>query len=131
MLYQMTCRRCGHAAEVSAPMAQGPPDACPDCGAVEGYGQDWSGSPGYGFSRNTDTLGYVARQNEKRLGAEQTEKMWAAERGKRKQKPEAKKPWWRDGSVKGLPKKDKPLDTRKLKTKDQVDRYVNEGKAPP
>lgn len=145
-VYKMQCRQCGDRSEVYASITVGPPERCPQCAADEaaGYTQRWMESGvtvwTYGQDKIT-TVGQQAEYNEKKLGKELTQKMWE-DSATKKEGPcpyanlpgvtcgvpvAAKAPWWRDGSVAGLPKKDKPVDVSRL-SEEGVERYIREGK---
>lgn len=145
--YPMQCKKCSYAAEVYRSIVQGAPESCPECGATEaeGFTQKWdklnTRTWVYGQDRIT-TVGQQAEYNEKKSGKELTAKAfertktvkeeacpWAQLDGVKVGKPvESKKPWWRDGSVEGLPEKDKPVDATKLDTPEKVEKYIMEGK---
>lgn len=147
-IYPMKCKQCQYAAEVYRSIIQGPPESCPECGADEsaGFTQKWeelnTGTWVYGEDRIT-TVGQQAEHNERKAGKEQTQKVFANSKtvkeeacpwgqipGTKLGKPvEGKKPWWRDGSVDGLPAKDKPVDVSKLGSQEKIDKYIMEGKS--
>lgn len=146
-LYSMRCGGCGFEEDVYRSILEGPPERCPECGAAEadGYTQKWgelnAGGWVYGEDRITE-LGQQAERNEKKLGKELTQKAFESMKTQKEEanpfaglpgvkagKPEGKTPWWRDGSVEGLPKKDRPVDAKKLDTPEKKERYIREGKA--
>lgn len=147
-IYPMRCRACGYEGEEYRSIIQGPSENCPECNADEsaGFTQNWeelnAGCWVYGEDRIT-TVGQQAEFNEKKLGKEQASKVWENTRTKKEEacpwaaipgtkvgKPvEGKTPWWRDGSVEGLPAKDKPVNVAKLNTQEKIDRYIMEGKS--
>lgn len=146
-VYPMQCKRCQYAADVYRSIIQGPPETCPECQAdeSEGFTQQWSEINArtwvYGEDRIT-TVGQQAEHNERKSGKELTsqvfqnaktvkeeECVWSKLPGVKVGKPvESKRPWWRDGSVDGLPAKDKPVDVSKLDTQAKIDKYIMEGK---
>jgi putative FmdB family regulatory protein len=144
-LYAMLCRSCNHAFEAWCPIQDGPPTFCPECGTKEGEGfsQDWSAScVNYvdRFESGIKTVGQQAEYNARKAGKEKVEAIFAEEKASRKspspfenlpgvksvgKEGKAKLPWWRDGSVPGLPRKDKPVDLRRVPDKEK---YIREGR---
>src|SRR5579885_2787067 len=121
------------------------PKKCPSCGCRFGkkFHQVLSGGNVIGRVYGEDrarTVGQQAEINAKRLGKEQLQLLaeaqkqktpWTGPTPKKGVKPkegaaEAKPqtPWWRDGSVPGLPKLDKPLKLIKIK---DTKKYIEEG----
>lgn len=137
--YCWTCDNCSYEAETYLDFSDELPKTCPECGADEagGFGQDYSRSNPvgivYGFE-NCKTFGQVSEYNHKRLGKELSQKMQEGARPRRSgmakklglEQPElqAETPWWRDGSVPGLKKMDRPLDLARVTDQD---RYIRTG----
>lgn len=146
--YEMRCRQCGFECEVYRSIMDGPPSHCEQCNATEeeGFTQKWERKRVDGRTYGEDhitTVGQQAEHNAKKAGKELTQKMWENSRTKKEgesvwsqipgAKPgkpmEAATPWWRDGSVEGLPKKDKPIDLKKVDTPEKQEKYIMEGRA--
>jgi len=109
---------CGHAYEELRTMDQGHPGSCPACGTLYdcGFGQDYSASRAMPIgTREPRTFGELADLNAKKMGS-------SAAAAVKPAKPPL--PWFRDGSVEGLPRMEKPLDADGLKDKE---RYVLTG----
>lgn len=116
--YEYHCDDCGRGHEEVRSIHKAGPEACPACSSAN-FRQVF-GAPTVWAYGNPTTVGQQAELNARRAGKEQTEKMFA---GARPERPPP--PWYRDGSVPGVPKLDKPLD---LSTVRDVNDYVLNGR---
>lgn len=136
--YQFACEKCGHGYTEFLFMYEDLPERCPECKAKPpDFHQVYAGASPVGWVYgNPTTVGQQAEANAKRLGREQIQKIEEDYRNQSRtytgKLPEGAEvitdtgetPPWRDGSM-GLPKLDKPLNTKKLP---DVKRYVESGK---
>ncbi len=71
------------------------------------------------------TFGQQSEYNYKKLGKEQAAKMKEEHHtASKKIKPDSEIPWWRDGSIPGTKRLEKPLDVRKIK---DTEKYIMTG----
>lgn len=132
------CRACGHAFDQFKSLLAPHPEKCPPCGEPYGraFQQDWGQFRVTGtVYGDPKTLGQQAELNEKRMGREQTQRLWEGEQrrlteytgplpeGARPIQSTGETPPWRDGSF-GTPAKDKPLDLSQVRN---VQKYVETG----
>jgi hypothetical protein len=120
------------------------PECCPGCGATAPhFRQDFTRSRIIGLARgNPTTLGQQAELNSKRVGKERLAEM-AQEDAQRvkgvrfsgKLPPGAKHnttatgetPWFRDGSIAGVPALEKPLDMSRIQSPADAQSYIETG----
>jgi putative FmdB family regulatory protein len=135
--YEYDCQKCGHHLEECRTYEEGPRPRCPVCQAREPeFHQDFSGRTVWVYG-NPTTVGQQAEANARKLGKEQLQKKAEAARAEQPRftgkLPEGasinttgtgETPWWRTGSVPGVPKLDKPLNLKKIKNKRA---YVEKG----
>lgn len=141
--YAMTCD-CGHSYEEFRWFSEGEPEACPVCAEPNGekFHQNWPVNRPGGWTYGEDhatTVGQQAQYNARRLGKEQVEKkveesrnrkrkaadsVWNQIPGARVVDPTDELPWYRDGSMPGLPKMERPLDLNQVR---DVNKYIEEG----
>lgn len=138
--YRMICRACERVFELTRPMKDGPPDDCPNCGASEeeGFTQDWQGKCVLGWTYGEDHITTVGQQmelNMRRTSPEEREAICGTPRKTASiwnQLPGAtpvdtsavEAPFWRDGSIQGLQKMDKPLDLKQVR---DTTKYIETG----
>lgn len=138
--FTFDCARCGHSLEEFLFLNDPRPESCPECGAAKpDFGQRFHGQAPMGWVKgDPKTFGQQAELNAQRMGKEQMQRM-REEALKKKpftgKLPEGASinreyenvkelPWYRDGSVPGLPKREKPLNLDKVK---DVTKYVMTG----
>ena len=111
---------------------------CPSCGKKKLFKVITGGAAAI-VRGNPTTFGQAAEENAKRLGKEKMALMADEYKNAKKEarlklpggakkveRPkEVPPPWWRDGSIEGLPKQDKPLDLKKVK---DVKEYIRTGR---
>ncbi len=135
--YEYECSGCGHRLEEFQWFSEAKLTDCPGCGGKT-LVRLISGGAGFVVKGSPTTLGQQAEQNARRVGKEGMEKM--AEESKSRVSgwkgpiPEGARPnttgsdrapWFRDGSIEGLPVLDKMLDLAKVK---DVAGYIAQGK---
>jgi hypothetical protein len=115
------------------------PATCPKCGAVEpDFHQVFDGGNVVGLVKGQPkTFGQQAELNAKRMGKEQMQLMAQADKdrlsrassklpGKRIDVPESPvTPWFRDGSIEGTERLEKPLNLSSVK---DTEKYIQTGK---
>lgn len=139
--YVYVCERCGNQIEEVRSIHKPHRSRCPDCGAKDPtFHQDFTqhrvnvvGSP--------TTVGQQMERNEKRFGKELMQKKVEATISRRKRTgrglklPEGARvidasdapiPWYRDGSVPGTKKLEKPLNINKM-SDTQKEKYIHTG----
>lgn len=139
-VYEFRCDACEHAYSEFLALTAERPKKCPACGDKKSFGQVFS-VPNTIVRGQPKTIGQAAEENAKRVGKEQMEMMFDPELpqnkkpagkgrlpkgAKRVDTSKAETPWWRDGTVPGVPKLDKPLDVKKIKN---VQKYIRTGEA--
>jgi putative FmdB family regulatory protein len=110
-IYEYFCPTCEQVCEAFQKMADPPLAICPTCESTEGF-------------RRIPTLpnGRVREcMTAAELGVEIPSE---EERAKKREEKDKKLPWWRNGTVPGLPKKDKPVDITKVT---DVQHYIQTG----
>lgn len=141
--YEYRCDACDHQFEQFRGFSEPHPDECPRC--FEPYGDDYQFHQAYANNRplalvrgNPTTFGQQAEINAKRAGKEQLAIMTEIAKPENRKKKTLKvpdgasivdtkpapTPWFRDGSVPGVPKLDKPLNLNKIPN---VDKYIQTG----
>lgn len=115
--YAYRCLTCEHEFEDFHLMSEPHPKRCPKCGKkISQIFDNHQVTPlCYG---NATTVGQQAEENTRKLGREGHQKMVEADCKARKLKSPTKKkelPWYRDGSVEGTKRLDKPLNISKIK----------------
>ena len=136
--YAYICLKCNHSFEEHHLMSELHPAHCPSCNEPYGqdFQQDWSKSNNTGIVYgDPKTVGQQAELNAKKLGKEGVKKLFE-ETNKNKdfsgmlpkkgqvKKKEGALPWYRSGEVPGLPKMDKPLDIKKVDSKEKAEKYI-------
>lgn len=135
--YCYECEKCGKPHEEICSMKAPQLAECPSCGEPNGEQFHRVFAVGNIYIKgDPKTIGQQAELNAKRLGKEQRQLI--AEKARRKSQFTGKlppgasinttgtdePPWFRDGSVQGLPKMDKPLNLKKVKNKEK---YIQTG----
>jgi len=125
--YTYACSKCKYQFEDYHLMSEPHPKRCPSCGK-NSLGQSFDNhnitAVVYG---NPTTIGQAAEENTKRLGKERHEKMIEDDFKARKLRSPKKKPetpWYRNGSIDGTEKLDKPLEVSKIKN---VKKFIETG----
>lgn len=137
--YEFKCGKCNHSFTLTQSMTSPRPKACPKCRARKDFGVVIQAP--IGLRGEPRTVGALAERNSTRLGKEALElklnsnapKLSQAMQNrvesmggvvKDRKKPSGEIPWYRDGSVPGIERSDKPLDLSKIV---DVDKFVNTG----
>lgn len=134
--YAYVCDKCSHKHEEFRSILRPHPKKCPGCGEKDGFHQDYSVSGGIGIVYGSPTtLGQQAEMNAKKLGKERLGQVFEAPpsanytgklpKGARIDTTLPETPFWRDGSIEGTKKLDKPLAVEKLP---DLRRYIESGK---
>ncbi len=134
--FDFHCNTCEYDWEVWHGIHESHPDSCPEC--CRKTIRQVYGAPIVLAKGNPTTFGQQSELNERRLGKERVAKLKEKIRNPQKAdtlklpkgaKPfkgtDPKLPWWRDGSMKGLPKSEKPINLNKVKN---VKKYIEQGK---
>lgn len=128
---------CGHKFEEFRWPSEGEPPLCPQCGCENGKGlrQNWMLNRPNGLCMGEDhatTFGQQSKYNEKRRskcedGGPRKPRKRNVEGmpGAKVIEPSTEIPWWRDGSIQGVQKLDRPLDLRNVQN---TERYIQTGK---
>lgn len=137
--YSFKCGDCSHEFSLIQGMATPRPKSCPNCRKRKNFGQVIDAP--VGLRGEPRTVGSLAEKNSRRLGKERLDQELNKEVGvsdtmrkkieaaggiiKKQKKPSGVIPWYRDGSVPGTERSDKPLDIAKIA---DINKYIETGK---
>lgn len=137
--YDFKCGHCKHEFTLNQPMKAPRPTSCPKCRGTEKFGQVISAP--IGVRGEPTTVGSLAEKNTSKLCREDYDRIINAGKTNglspqmkkkledqgcvvKERKPSGKTPWYRDGSVPGTERSDKPIDLSKIK---DVKKFIQTG----
>lgn len=114
--YDYECKKCSYAAEVKQAYEDKVLKRCPQCKGLSLV--RLIGSPSFFVRGEATTIGQQAERNSARMGRAEVEEREAKAQEKQikpNKKEKAPTPWWRNGSIPGLKRKDSILTPEECK----------------